>query len=100
MHAFFKLQKEAKEGDTWLGCAMIHDQPKQHRVASCKGIVETIDKGSFKLKLEYEPFQEDYPTEILIRKANVGEYGNEFRVIYSEGEFLTLFSIQKLYYFQ
>lgn len=100
MHSFFKLLKETQEGDQWLGCAMIHDQPKQHRVSSCTGTVIAKEKGSIKLKLDYDPFQEDYPTEIIIRKFNVGEYGNDFRVMFSEGDFLTLFSIQKLYYFQ
>lgn len=99
MHSFFKLQKQAVEGEKWLGMAMVHDQPKQHRVSACTATVATIDKGSLKLTLEYVRPQKEFPSEILIRKANVSEYGNDFRILWSEEDTLILFSVTKTYVF-
>lgn len=99
MHSFHKLQKQAVEGEKWLGMAMVHDQPKSHRVSACTATVDTKEKNSIKLTLEYVRPQEEFPPEILIRKANVSEYGNDFRILWSEKDTLILFSVTKTYVF-
>lgn len=98
MHSFFKLSKQVKEGDILLGSTTIHDQPKQHRFSEVKATVVTKDKNSIKLECSYNKDYPELPAQILLRKANIMEYGSDFRVIYDEENVLILFVIPKFYF--
>lgn len=98
MHSFFKLTKQLKEGDIILGSTTIHDQPKQHRFSEVKATVVTKDKNSIRLRCSYDKAYPELPAEILLRKANIMEYGPDFRVIYDEENVLLLFVIPKFYF--
>lgn len=98
MHSFFKLIKQLNAGDIILGSTTIHDQPKQHRFSEVKATVVSKDKNSIKLSCSYDKAYPELPAEILLRKANIMEYGPDFRVIYDEENVLILFVIPKFYF--
>lgn len=98
MHSFFKLIKQVKAGDILLGSTTIHDQPKQHRFSQVTATVVSKDKNSIKLDCSYNKDYPELPAQILLRKANIMEYGPDFRVIYDEENVLILFVIPKFYF--
>lgn len=97
MHPFYKLQKQIVEGEVLHGAAIYHIQPKDHKTSECTATVIVRDKNSLKLRLKYEKHEDKFPYEIMIRKANVSEYGNEFRILYDEDNALVLFVVGKMY---
>lgn len=98
MHAFHKWVAQIQKGETLKGVSIIHKQPKEHRSSKCTATITSIDKNSVKLTLNHEDNYPELPTEILIRKANVMEYGNNFRILYEQDDVLTLFVVAKLFF--
>lgn len=98
MHPFFKFLKQVQVGDTIEGSAIIHDQPKQHRVTKVVATAEEVNKGSIVYNLSYEKDYVELPLKITLRKFNVSEYGNYFNILYNNEPVSMFFVVRKYFY--
>lgn len=93
MHAFQKWKRQLHVGETIMGSATLHKQPKEHIVAQVTATVTEINDGSVKLSLKYTKELDKFLSELTLRKANVMEYGPDFRILYEEKRVLYVFVV-------
>lgn len=93
MHAFQKWKRQLHVGETIMGSATLHKQPKEHIVAQVTATVTEINDGSVKLSLKYTKELDKFLPELTLRKANVMEYGPDFRILYEEKRVLYVFVV-------
>lgn len=97
MHAFQKWKRQLHVGDILIGSANLHKQPKEHILSHVTATITEINDGSVKLSLKYLKEQEEFLPELILRKANVDEYGPDFRILYEENNVLYVFVVAKTY---
>lgn len=97
MHAFQKWKRQLHVGEIIMGSATLHRQPKEHVVAQVTATVAEINDGSVKLSLKYTKDLDRFLPELTLRKANVMEYGPDFRILYEEKRVLYVFVVAKTY---
>lgn len=93
MHAFQKWKRQLHVGEIIMGSATLHRQPKDHAVAQVTATVTEINDGSVKLSLKYTKDLKEFLPELILRKVNVAEYGNSFRILYDEKSVLYVFVV-------
>lgn len=93
MHAFQKWKRQLHVGEIIMGSATLHKQPKEHIVAQVIATVTEINDGSVKLSLKYTKDLDKFLPELVLRKANVMEYGPDFRILYEEKRVLYVFVV-------
>ena len=93
MHAFQKWKRQLHVGETIMGSATLHKQPKEHIVAQVTATVTEINDGSVKLSLKYTKELDKFLPELILRKTNVMEYGPDFRILYEEKRVLYVFVV-------
>lgn len=98
MHPLFKWMAQIHEGETFTGVSTIHYQPKEHRYSTCTATIESIGKSHVRLSLSHDKDYKELPKEVMVRKANIYEYGNDFRIITDENDVLTLFVVGKMFF--
>lgn len=76
-----------------MGSATLHRQPKDHAVAQVTATVTEIHDNSVKLSLKYTKDLKEFLPELILRKANVTELRNNFRILYDEKSVLYVFVV-------
>lgn len=93
MHAFQKWKRQLHVGETIMGSATLHKQPKEHIVAQVTATVTEINDDSVKLSLKYTKELDKFLPELILRKANVMEDGPDFKILYKEERVLYVFVV-------